>query len=53
MHTFRASDVTLKDFKAVFDRHGDYRHGDYRFFFKSEDPDCGIVKEEVSVLLYN
>lgn len=34
--------MTLKDFKAVFGR-----HGDYRFFFKTEDPDCGVVKEEV------
>ena len=25
------------------------RHGDYRYFFKTEDPDCGVVKEEVGV----
>ena len=23
------------------------RHGNFRFFFKTEDPDCGVVKEEV------
>jgi hypothetical protein len=38
----KASEVTLKDFKMVFGR-----HGDHRFFFKTEDPDCGVVKEEV------
>lgn len=39
--------MTLKDFKAVFGR-----HGDHRFFFKTEDPDCGVVKEEVCTALY-
>ncbi|CAI8034359.1 Dixin-A [Geodia barretti] len=38
----RAAEVTLRDFKEAFGR-----HGDYRFFFKTEDPDCGIVKEEI------
>lgn len=33
----------LKDFKSVFDR-----HGTFRFYFKTEDPDCGIVKEEIT-----
>ena len=41
---YRAAEVTLRDFKEAFGR-----HGDYRFFFKTEDPDCGIVKEEVGV----
>lgn len=36
--------MRLKDFKAVFDR-----HGSYRFYFKTQDPDCGVVREEVSV----
>lgn len=33
----------LRDFKSVFDR-----HGTFRFYFKTEDPDCGIVKEEIT-----
>ena len=40
---YRMSEVRLKDFKAVFDR-----HGLYRFYFKTQDPDCGVVREEVS-----
>ena len=43
-YTHRMSEVRLKDFKAVFDR-----HGSYRFYFKTQDPDCGVVREEVSV----
>lgn len=39
----RSGGVTLKDFKSVFDR-----HGSYHFFVKTEDPDCGVVKEEIS-----
>ena len=42
---YRANEVTLGDFKAAFGR-----HGDFRFFFKTEDPDCGVVKEEVCAL---
>ena len=40
----RMSEVRLKDFKSVFDR----RDGMYRFYFKTQDPDCGVVREEVS-----
>lgn len=40
----RMSEVRLKDFKAVFDR-----QGAYRFYFKTKDPDCGVVREEVCV----
>ena len=39
----RPAEITLKDFKAVF-----ARQGNYRYFFKTEDPDCGVVKAEVS-----
>jgi len=38
----KVNEVRLKDFKSVFDR-----HGNFRFFFKTEDPDCGVVKEEI------
>jgi hypothetical protein len=38
----KANEVRLKDFKAVFDR-----HGSYRYYFKTEDVDCGIVREEI------
>ena len=34
--------VTLKDFKAMFDR-----PGHYRYHFKNYDPEYGMVKEEV------
>ena len=27
------------------------RPGNFRYFFKTEDPDCGVVKEEVCLLL--
>ncbi|KAK3862286.1 hypothetical protein Pcinc_031834 [Petrolisthes cinctipes] len=35
-------EVKLRDFKAMFDR-----PGSYRFHFKSNDPEYGMVKEEV------
>ncbi len=38
----RLEEVTLRDFKAAFDR-----PGSFRFFVKTEDPDCGVVKEEI------
>ena len=33
----------LRDFKTVFDR-----QGSFRFYFKTDDPDCGVVKEEIT-----
>ena len=36
--------MRLKDFRATLDR-----HSNYRFYIKTEDPDCGVVKEEVGV----
>ena len=47
-HGYRTAGVTLKDFKEAFGR-----HGNYRFFFKTEDPDCGVVKEEVGMAWCN
>ena len=38
----RSNEVTLRDFKAAFSR-----HGSFRYYIKVEDPDCGVVKEEV------
>ncbi len=38
----RSDEVTLRDFKTAFDR-----PGSFRYFVKTEDPDCGIVKEEI------
>lgn len=38
--------MRLKDFKATLDR-----HSNYRFYIKTEDPDCGVVKEEVGVVI--
>ncbi|XP_019853697.1 PREDICTED: dixin-like [Amphimedon queenslandica] len=38
----KSNEVRLKDFKAVFDR-----QGSYRFYFKTQDPDCGVVREEI------
>ncbi|CAG0908036.1 unnamed protein product, partial [Darwinula stevensoni] len=38
----RLGEVTLADFKQVFDR-----AGNYRFHFRSHDPEFGLVKEEV------
>lgn len=43
MFLYRPNEVTLRDFKAVFDR-----QGTFRFYFKTKDPDCGIVKEEIT-----
>ncbi|KAB7500342.1 Dixin [Armadillidium nasatum] len=38
----RLGDVTLRDFKTLFDR-----PGNFRFHFKSHDPEYGLVKEEI------
>ncbi|XP_071508896.1 dixin-like [Diadema antillarum] len=38
----RLGEVTLRDFKQIFDR-----EGAYRFHFKALDPEFGTVKEEV------
>lgn len=38
----RLGEITLQDFKAMFDR-----PGNYRFHFKSVDPEYGMVKEEI------
>ncbi|XP_031440027.1 dixin-A isoform X2 [Clupea harengus] len=38
----RLGDVTLRDFKAAVDR-----HGNFRYHFKALDPEFGTVKEEV------
>lgn len=39
----RIDSVRLKDFKAILDR-----HSNYRFYIKTADPDCGVVKEEIT-----
>ncbi|XP_043202813.1 dixin-like isoform X2 [Amphibalanus amphitrite] len=36
-------EITLRDFKQIFDR-----AGNFRFHFKSMDPEFGMVKEEIS-----
>ena len=36
------NEITLHDFKAVFSR-----QGAFRYYIKVEDPDCGVVKEEI------
>ena len=41
----RLGEITLADFKKVFDR-----PGPYRYHFKALDPEFGTVKEEVSSL---
>ncbi|XP_071806198.1 dixin-like isoform X3 [Asterias amurensis] len=38
----RLGEVTLHDFKQIFDR-----EGDYRYHFKALDPEFGTIKEEV------
>ena len=43
---FRLGNITLGDFKEVFDR-----PGPFRFHFKALDPEFGTVKEEVIDLL--
>ena len=40
---FRPNEITLGDFKSVFDR-----QGTFRFYFKTEDPDIGVVKEQIT-----
>ena len=40
----RSTGITLRDFKTVFDR-----QGSFRFYFKTEYPDCGVVKEEITL----
>ncbi|XP_023932971.1 dixin-like isoform X2 [Lingula anatina] len=39
----RLGEITLRDFRALFDR-----PGNYRFHFKALDPEFGTVKEEVT-----
>ncbi|XP_021372022.1 dixin-like isoform X2 [Mizuhopecten yessoensis] len=39
----RLGEITLKDFKAIYDRPGNYRYS-----FKALDPEFGTVKEEVT-----
>ena len=39
----RLGEITLRDFKGMFDR-----QGNYRYHFKAMDPEFGTVKEEVS-----
>lgn len=39
----RLGEITLKDFKAVYDRPGNYRYS-----FKALDPEFGTVKEEMT-----
>ena len=41
-------DVTLRDFKNLFDR-----PGFFRFHFKSVDQEFGMVKEEVRIKVHN
>lgn len=41
----KIGEITLRDFKVLFDR-----PGFYRFHFKSVDQEFGMVKEEVSIL---
>ncbi|PIK48585.1 putative dixin [Apostichopus japonicus] len=38
----RLGEVTLRDFKSIFDK-----EGEYRYHFKALDPEFGTVKEEV------
>ena len=40
---FRLGEITLRDFKTMLDR-----SGEYRYHFKALDPEFGTVKEEVS-----
>ena len=42
----KIGEITLRDFKVLFDR-----PGFYRFHFKTVDEDYGMVKEEVIYLL--
>ena len=44
----KIGEITLRDFKVLFDR-----PGFYRFHFKSVDQEFGMVKEEVRSQLYN
>ncbi|XP_077870136.1 dixin-like [Saccoglossus kowalevskii] len=39
----RLGEITLRDFKEIYDR-----QGNYRFHFKALDPEFGTVKEEIS-----
>ncbi|XP_063707261.1 segment polarity protein dishevelled isoform X1 [Culicoides brevitarsis] len=39
-----SSDVTLKDFKLVLNK----QNVNYKYFFKSYDPEFGVVKEEIA-----
>jgi len=41
----KIGDISLRDFKTLFDR-----PGFYRFHFKTVDQEFGMVKEEVNVL---
>lgn len=41
---FRIGEATLRDFKLLFDR-----PGQYRYHFKTLDREFGMVKEEVSL----
>ncbi|XP_037619163.1 segment polarity protein dishevelled homolog DVL-3-like, partial [Sebastes umbrosus] len=43
-----AQRVTLADFKQVLNKPSSVRFGSVRFYFKSEDDDFGVVKEEIS-----
>ena len=42
----KIGEITLRDFKVLFDR-----PGFYRFHFKSVDQEFGMVKEEVKLQL--
>lgn len=43
----RLGEITLRDFKTLFDR-----PGVYRYHFKAPDAEYGFVKEEVSFVPY-
>jgi len=43
LYYYRLEDLSLSDFKSVFDR-----PGSFKFFVKTEDPDCGVVKVEIT-----
>ena len=44
----KIGEITLRDFKVLFDR-----PGFYRFHFKSVDQEFGMVKEEVCKVVIN
>lgn len=46
LHVDRCYEVTLKDFRSAIGK-----SSSHKFFFKSQDPDIGQVKEEVCLFV--